>query len=415
MTSSMNCPSMIEASHGVFMHGQQIGSLLQRGDLARFVFADDYWSSPDRPVLGLWFEDNPGQSPQAALRLPPWFSNLLPEGQLREWVARERGVSVDRELQLLLHIGADLPGAVEVIKDGGDRRHLSGLQDELPGADESIRQDMPWKFSLAGVGMKFSMLRDGDRLTIPGSNSLGDWIVKFPDAVHPLVPHNEFGIMRLARKIGINVPATELVHRDDLPSFPDTIWPAKEEYAYAIQRFDRRDDGRRVHIEDFTQVRGWYSNAKYDGSFATVGALAYRGHDHRSLREFVRRLTFNFLIGNGDAHLKNWSLIYPDRHIAELSPAYDIVSTGPYYGAMDPDSTGLTMGGTRLFSRLTRDSFLRLQTKLDVTSADVLDIVDETIEDFFLAWADMASLDLPSFVTDWVTPHAQNIGRRLGK
>ena len=105
---------MITAAHSVELKSKRIGTLLQRGDVARFVFNSDYWDDPERDVLGLWFEDNPRQSPQAALRLPSWFSNLLPEGPLRNWIAHDRGVSVDRELQLLLQIGQDLPGAVVV-------------------------------------------------------------------------------------------------------------------------------------------------------------------------------------------------------------------------------------------------------------------------------------------------------------
>ena len=405
---------MIESARAVLMHGQAIGSLLQRGDVARFVFEEGYWSSPDRPVLGLWFEDNPGQSPQAALRLPPWFSNLLPEGQLREWVARERGVSIDRELQLLLHIGGDLAGAVEVVPDAGDRRHLSAVGNELAATQKYTAAEAVWKFSLAGVGMKFSMLRDGDRLTTPGTNALGNWIVKFPDPFYPQVPVNEFGTMQLARTVGIDVPEIELVHRDNLPHLPDSIWPTKETHAFAIKRFDRTPGGGRVHIEDFAQVRGWYSNAKYDGSFATVAALAYRGHDRLSLREFVRRLTFSFLIGNGDAHLKNWSFIYPDRRVPELSPAYDLVSTGPYYLPSEPDSTGLALGGTRSFDRLARESFERLQRRLGAADVDVLDIVDETIEAFFEAWKAGAPSELPAFVADWVRPHAEMVRRRIG-
>lgn len=406
---------MIESAHAVQLHGETIGSILQRGDVARFVFDEEYWSSPDRPVLGMWFEDNPGKSPKSALRLPPWFSNLLPEGRFREWVARERGVSADRELQLLLHMGADLPGAVQVIPDAGDRRHLSGVGAAVAQSPAPEVAGSSWKFSLAGVGMKFSMLRDGDRLTMPGTSAEGDWIVKLPDPMYPQVPLNEFGTMQLAKNVGIDVPEIELVHRDSLRDIPDSIWPLNETIAFAIRRFDRNRAAERVHIEDFAQVRGWYTSAKYDGSFETVAALAYRGHDAGSLREFVRRLTFNFLVGNGDAHLKNWSFIYPDRRIAELSPAYDLVSTGPYYSPANPDTTGLSFGGTRSFDRLERASFVRLQKRLQATDADVLDIVDATIYKFFDAWDAGPPSEMPTFVADWIGPHADQVRRKLGK
>ena len=62
---------MIEAAHPVLLHSKRIGTLLQRGDVARFVFAEGYWEDANRHVLGLAFENNPRNSPQAALRLPP--------------------------------------------------------------------------------------------------------------------------------------------------------------------------------------------------------------------------------------------------------------------------------------------------------------------------------------------------------
>lgn len=403
---------MIVAAHSVVLAGKRVGTLLQRGDVARFVFESDYWEDPERAVLGLWFENNPRQSPQAALRLPTWFSNLLPEGPLRNWIAHDRGVSVDRELQLLLQIGHDLPGAVVV-----------STLDDVPDADEiglpvepslSIgATQSPWKFSLAGVGLKFSMLRTGDRLSIPAANELGDWIVKFPDAVYRDVPSNEYASMTLAREVGIDCPEIELIHRDELPPVPDVMWPGHENLAYSIARFDRTPNGGRIHIEDLAQVRGLYPNQKYEGSFETVGGLFYRGHDHRSLREFVRRLAFNLLIGNGDAHLKNWSLIYPDGRRPEISPAYDIVSTGGYYDAATPDDLGLKFGGSKLPSRASRSDFERLQRLLHVDAEDVLDVVDETVERFRSAWLGPTRELFPETARTWIDQNAVPVADRL--
>jgi serine/threonine-protein kinase HipA len=392
------------------LHGQQIGNILQRGDVARFVFDDDYWSNSNRSVLGAWFEDNPRQSPQASQRLPPWFSNLLPEGRLREWVARERGVNAARELQLMLHIGADLPGAVEVISHAGDLAGLDAIHAPLADWGTSSTQNTVWKFSLAGVGLKFSMLRDGDKLTIPGSDALGDWIVKFPDAIFADLPHNEYGIMKLAGRVGIQIPEIALVHRDSLPPMPDALWPSLESEAYAVRRFDRTPERGRIHIEDFAQVRNWYSEAKYDGSLSSVAALCFRGTDHWSLQEFVRRMTYNLLVGNGDAHLKNWSFIYPDGRVAQLSPAYDLVSTASF---LPKETLGLKFNGVREFSRVNRSAFERLQQRLDVDSTDVLDVLDETTSLFFEAWSDRGDLQLPRNVVNHVDANATKMRNQL--
>jgi serine/threonine-protein kinase HipA len=108
------------------------------------------------------------------------------------------------------------------------------------------------------------------------------------------------------------------------------VWPPNERTAYAIRRFDRAPDRKPIHIEDMAQVRNVYPEAKYQGSFETLAALLYRGRDLASLLEFTRRLAFNLLISNGDAHLKNWSLIYRDGRIPKLAPAYDLVATSVY-------------------------------------------------------------------------------------
>ncbi len=121
-------------------------------------------------------------------------------------------------------------------------------------------------------------------------------------------------------------------------------------YAYAVRRFDLDPQRRTIHIEDLAQVRGFYPNRKYHGSFETVGALVYRQHDPEALREFTRRLTFNVLIGNGDAHLKNWSLIYHDRRNHTLAPAYDLVATFVYRpGTEGPEPNGVAFRGLEAF------------------------------------------------------------------
>lgn len=120
-------------------------------------------------------------------------------------------------------------------------------------------------------------------------------------------------MMSLSASAGITVPPVRLVHRDELDGLPPNVWPGREEWAFAVRRFDRTDAREPVHIEDLAQVRNVYPDNKYQGNYETVAALVYRGRDISGLREFARRLAFTVLISNGDAHLKNWSLIYPRR------------------------------------------------------------------------------------------------------
>lgn len=373
-----------ENTYSVWLHESRIGTLLQRGDHTRFVFADEYLADPGRPVLGLVFEQNLAARHAAALRLPPWFSNLLPEGRLREWIAADRKVSPVREMELLAQVGHDLPGAVRVLPVGNQGAPEDDWSTGLLPVPVAEDDATGWRFSLAGVAVKFSMLAKGDRLTLPAHGAGGDWIVKLPDQIYPDVPRNEFTMMSLAAAAGIVVPPVRLVHRDELDGLPPDLWPSGERWAYAVRRFDRTDDRRARHIEDLAQVRNVYPDQKYAGNYETVAALVYRGHDMISLREFARRLAFTILISNGDAHLKNWSLIYPDRRVPQLAPAYDLVSTASYMG--EDEKLGLKFGGVRRFDQVRIGTFGRLERRLGASGAELADCVVQLIEQVNAYW-----------------------------
>ncbi len=209
------------------------GHRLPRGDHCRFRLDESYRDSGDRAILGLHFEQQASLDYSAALRLPPWFSNLLPEGEQQRWIAEARGVSEDREMELLAQVGHDLPGAVRVLPDDepppevqdAGPCHPPGSSDETPG----------WRFSLAGVGLKFSMRHRGARFTLPAYGAGGDWIVKLPGTEHEQVPRNEFAMMTLASAVGIDTPEVRLVHRDEIDHLPPRAWRGPEEWAYAVR------------------------------------------------------------------------------------------------------------------------------------------------------------------------------------
>lgn len=376
---------------GVWLHNQQVGILSQKGDYTQFSFLESYIDDPNRSVLGLRFEEEGLASASSKIRLPSWFSNLLPEGRLRDWIAEDRGVSVVREAELLAQVGADLPGAVRVLPTSEDNPKWP-ISTEAESAEVTTQDlDAPiWKFSLAGVAIKFSMLQRGDRLTLPAYGQGGDWIVKLPDPTYTNVPLNEFSMMTLAERVGINTPEHILVHRDELSGIPDSAWRSTEPIAYAVKRFDRNEDRSLVHIEDFAQVRGIYpyDGQKYQGNFETVASLAYRQRFTEDLEEVVRRLVLNILIGNGDAHLKNWSLIYSDAKVPRLSPVYDVVSTIVYSSTPQDEDLGLKFGGTKNFSKIRVSDFERLGNRLRVPHLS--DIAIDTVKKIKDHWPDVS-------------------------
>jgi serine/threonine-protein kinase HipA len=406
-------------SFGVWLGDRRAGTIRRVGDRTRFRLDRDYRDDPERPVLGLVFEDRPDRTHVATVRMAPWFSNLLPEGRLRDWIAGERGVNRQREIELLTQVGHDLPGAVRVLPDG-DVPETSQWGDEPDTYSPDDFQQPGVRFSLAGVAMKFSMVLRRERLTIPGRGEGGDWIVKTPDRSFRHVPHNEYAMMSLAGAVGIDVPEIHLFHRDQVDKrLPASIWPEGEEYAYAIRRFDRDESRGLIHIEDLAQVRNFYPENKYKGNFETVANLIYRGRDTESLLEFVRRLTFSIMISNGDYHLKNWSLIYPDGRVPRLSPAYDLVSTAHYFRGERVEDLGLKFGGSKDFHRVTLGTFRKLQERLRVSAADLAACAAETVERTQAEWPKHAHLldpcpDLQETVAQSITMRSNTIMGRVG-
>ena len=123
-----------------------------------------------------------------------------------------------------------------------------------------------------------------------------------------------------------------------------------------------------------------------------MAALACSGWDHDSLQEMVGRTVFNLLAGNGEAHLENWSLVYPDLRAARLAPAHDLVCTAVFTRSTD---LGLSVPVELTLESVTRESFPRFQTLVRVGDDDVVVVVDEVVERFHGVWAGVLTPRMP--------------------
>ena len=397
----------------VLLHGEPVGTLTHiDGDRTIFGFADAYVANDRRPPLGLGFKDRFGELitefRPTRTRLLPFFSNLLPEGRMRTYLAERAGVDPAREFFLLWVLGMDLPGAITIQSaDGGEWPPQSDRRTDVDESGNDRRQHA-LRFSLAGVQLKFSALNEPrGGLTIPARGIGGSWIVKLPSREFEGLPENEFSMMTLARLIGVDVPATHLVGIDAIENLPDGVG-ALGRAALAVERFDRLPDGSAVHTEDFAQVFGVYPERKYENasarSIARVLGAECTGTD---IAEFVRRLTFNTLIGNADMHLKNWSLLYPDRRCAALAPAYDFVATIAY---IPDDTAALKFSRTRLFSEFSEDELSHLAAKAMLPERLVLDTARETVALFHQHWrAEKTHLPCGANVVRAVEEHLKTI------
>lgn len=350
-----------------------------------FTFDDSYIDlGHGRPTLGLSF-NTPGDEEaterklreiySSRMKLPPFFSNLLPEGVLREYMVKRLKIHHDHEFDLLIALGASLPGAIRALP--ANELPQAAINDR-PGATHAAPDETPIKFSLGGSQLKFSMIERGGRFTLADGGD--EWIVKPPHPTHPNVPANEYTMMLLAAAAGIQTPEVKLVKLDDvdLAGMVGLSIPQWETWAYAVKRYDRTAEGR-VHVEDFAQVFNVYADQEYKAAnYDTVGRLIFDLFPNRfeQLAEFVRRLVVNILVGNGDAHLKNWSVIYKDKVTPQLSPAYDLVSTIHY---VQNDSLALNLGGEKRFESIDESHFDRLARRMEAPPKFVLDIVKETV------------------------------------
>lgn len=350
-----------------------VARLERRGDgHISFHFLDAYRALRPRPTLSVYYLDKLREPGPPAFHLPAFFANLLPEsgGPLRQLVAAAAGVPPDDELRLLAHLGEDLPGAVRVrVLDEGDPE---ATYHPPPLAPSDAERGARLRFSLAGVQLKFSVVREGKSLVLPASGSGGDWIVKLPDRQYPRVPEHEYATMSWARASGVEIPDFELVSSGEIVGLADRRVFPPGELAFAIRRFDRPRPGTLLQIEDFAQVNGLYPAHKYDQyrpvakrlSYDTLAKqiLVFCGEE--DLRRFVRRLVFVALSGNADAHLKNWSLWYPDGRAPRLSPAYDQVCTIAYDDT--DEKLALPLGGSLDMTAVSVEALRRLGERLRV-------------------------------------------------
>jgi serine/threonine-protein kinase HipA len=261
-----------------------------------------------------------------------FIEGLLPEGNLRRHLATEAGLPVTDTMGLLQMVGAECAGAVQILPEGVEpgAGHVRRLTD-----DEVTRlvADLPTyhlpdgttpQASLAGIQDKVLLvaLPDGG-WGWPQAGAASTHIVK-PEPLGSALPHliqTEDWALRVARHA--NIAAAEST-------------PAKfdEREAIVVTRYDRTPKGERLHQEDFCQALGLDPQAKYESTaeFERYGsrlrrlarAAAARSRDPDAFRiALLEAVTFNIVIGNGDAHSKNYSLLIDRAGGVSLAPLYD--------------------------------------------------------------------------------------------
>ena len=269
----------------------------------------------------------------------PFFAGLLPEGRMRQLIAQQLHVSGQNEFALLDHLGGECAGAVTFLEQGTALSQLPhkddiqwltdvellGILDELPHRPMLAGKD-GLRLSLAGAQDKLPVIFDGTRIGLPLNGTPSSHILKPAIQAVKASVTNEGFCMALAEAMQL-APAHALIHKVEDREF------------LLIDRYDRilGSDGtrERLHQEDFCQALGVVSEMKYQNEGGPNLAQCFdlvRRVTRPSAPHVLRLLDyviFNALIGNHDAHGKNFSLLY-SLNGPVLSPFYDTLSTAVY-------------------------------------------------------------------------------------
>jgi len=336
----------------VRLYGRLCGYLCEAGGAVRFVPADEYRGDADRPTLSLSITvpteagrrataevfDNPFHPAiyNTSHELPPYFAGLLPEGELRKRLEATRLNPEDKDdFGVLASAGEDLPGALTAVPANPDTLPQYARTYGVTGGADNLEVAVvegatQGAASVSGVQNKLALstAQKGKRYTLPARGKLSDIIAKLPARNDDSQVFNESVSMQLAAVAGVNVAPTAVlpITTIDIEGLAASL--GEHLHYLAVERFDRLPGGR-VHAEDGCQMLGRMPARKYAGvaEFIRLLTVLYRlspsGVEHA--RQFFLRQAVNTLIGNSDAHLKNFSVVYRDGKLPELSPAYDIV------------------------------------------------------------------------------------------
>lgn len=267
-------------------------------------------------------------APYVAPYLFPVFQVSLPEGPLRTTIERGllKRVHAAGDMAVLSVVGAHLIGAISVVPEGAspdqarDAVDFSSLLHH--GRDPAFVAELLRRYAhQSGVSGGYpKILADGD--SPQGTMVLADWIIKIPDAEYPGMAMNEFYSMLAAQKGGIETADTHL---------------SEDGRLLLVRRFDRDTAGNRLAFEDMASLLGLPSSAKFSGSveriIKTLVAFCEGSLRMSALEQFFRQYALAMILRNGDAHLKNFGVLYSPQGGGDdvrLAPCYDMVTMAAY-------------------------------------------------------------------------------------
>lgn len=357
----------------VYLHNDLVGQLIQDdGGQMVFKYVEDWLNRPGATPLSHSLPLRKERFSRKECR--GFFAGILPEESKREIIAANLGISARNDYAMLEQIGGECAGAVTFIPAGqrlpepnyGYRKlsshELAGILRELPkrpllAGDEGIR------LSLAGAQDKVALRIEGDEISLPLGGAPSTHILKPAVERFAGVVFNEALCMRLAAATGLPTAKVETRTIEGMDYL-------------LVERYDRAHRQvpggepvlERLHQEDFCQAQGIVSETKYQKEGGPSLTLCFGLLREVSsapvidLAHLLDAVIYNYLVGNNDAHGKNFSLLYrgagTEHQEIRLAPLYDLVST-IYYPELSRNMA-MKIGGEYSSEKVTPKDFERL-------------------------------------------------------
>ena len=346
----------------VYLNDIKAGQLHDDNGEMSFAYDEHYIGSSNREPLShcLPFKADPYRHGE----IEAFLSNLLPDDIVRTRIAEILKIPRENTFALLKAIGGDCAGAIAFFPEGSSvlassKPEYRELDDDEVGRILGNLERRPLDvgeegFRISGAGAQdklIACIKDG-RVLLPLHGTPSTHIIKTALKDYPDSVENEWFCMQLAARCGLNASNCEIAVLGGIR-------------CYACRRYDREDFGgvtRRLHQEDFCQMLRIDPKRKYEAQGGPGITTSFRLLRELSLPasdtiEFLDRIIFNYLIGNGDAHGKNFSVLYRGG-VAELAPLYDVMSTTIY-----PEvgrRMAMKIGGEYSFKWITAGKFVRM-------------------------------------------------------
>ncbi len=365
-------------------------------DDARFRYDEEYLTQNDPKAISISLPVQ--KEPFSAEQTKVFFDGLLPEGFMRKTIANNMHFDERDYLSILYYLGKECLGAIRIGEAGDeDKTGYDAISSEqvrqlaAEGATKSSELVIKTHLSLTGASGKVGLYYDeeNDKWYLPSGTAPSTHIVKQSHIRLDGIVTNEQLSMMAAAKCGIDIPESFIINMGK---------GIDSEVLFATKRYDRIINEKseiinglrrpfRLHQEDFAQALCVAAADKYekDGDNYVTRMFEiirnYSGNPLEDQLKLWRRIVFDYVLGNTDAHIKNFSLLYSyDLGEKRLSPVYDMISTAIYDASTREMS--FNIGGKRYLDDIGRDDFVTMASQVGIGERVAMNVFEDVLNRF---------------------------------